>query len=251
MFIGKLFVLVPVYNEGRGAAALVARFPQLLHPIVERYEIVVIDDGSTDESVPELEKIRATCPFTLIAHKTNRGLRDTLQTGLTYIGKIVTDQDVIVLLDGDDTHDPCHIKEMLSYIAQGADVVIASRYRPGATITGLSFIRRQLSRGAAVLGAVLFRIRGVRDYTCGYRAIRGASLRSLIARFGDRIFETGAGSFICSVELLLKLSLVATHFAEVPIKLHYERKQGLSKMRTFRMIRDFFTLWYCRRTWTG
>jgi dolichol-phosphate mannosyltransferase len=75
-------------------------------------------------------------------------------------------------------------------------------------------------------------IRNVRDYTCGYRLYRTASLQKVRAHFGEKwIQETG---FACMVELLYKLYLTGAAIREVPFSLRYDEKLGNSKMQVAR-----------------
>jgi dolichol-phosphate mannosyltransferase len=91
----------------------------------------------------------------------------------------------------------------------------------------------------------MFPIRGVRDYTCGFRAYRADALRRAIARYGDGLIsETG---FSCMADLLLKLRTLPLEMGEVPLELRYDRRGGGSKMRVLRTIRQTLGLLLRRR----
>ena len=77
------------------------------------------------------------------------------------------------------------ILEMMKLIDGGCDVVVASRFRPGATVRGVPFYRQVLSVGASWLCRVVFPTRGVRDFTCGYRAIRASVLQQALQKYGS------------------------------------------------------------------
>jgi len=244
--ISRIFVFFPVYNEGRSAGALLARIGDTLGRAGLTYHVVAVDDGSSDDSVEHLMREGASQPFTLLRHHPNRGLRAALRTGISWLSSHIDEHDCVVFMDGDDTHDPSQISEMVRCMETGDDIVIASRFRRGATIFGLSPIRRFLSLGAATIGMLIFRIPGVRDYSCGYRAVRGSLLKKVATMYGDQLFELEGVSFICCVELLLKLGASAKKIGEVPLVLHYGRKEAPSKMRAFRMIRSYVSLWHIR-----
>ena len=89
--------------------------------------------------------------------------------------------------------------------------------------------RKVLSVAASALFRVLFPTPGVRDFTCGYRAYRASVLKRAMDRYGDSLFEFDG--FQCMVDLLLKLRKIGARFAEVPVVLRYDLKQGLAARR--------------------
>ena len=154
------------------------------------------------------------------------------------------DDDVIVTLDADNTHNPFLIQRMLGQIAEGSDIVIASRYQPGARVLGLSFFRVLTSIGAGFLFRVGVGLEGVKDYTCGFRVYRVDVLKKTLTHYGDRfILQKGFG---CMAEILIKTAQFSTVISEVPMILRYDFKRGVSKMKvmstvlqTCRMILDY------------
>ena len=134
---------------------------------------------------------------------------------------------------------------MVQMVREGHDVVIASRYRPGARVVGVSLPRRFTSYGASWLFRILFPTPGVRDYTCGFRAYRGQVLTSAVSRYGSRFVE--AQGFQCMVDILLKLRKLDVIFGEVPMILRYDLKLGSSKMRVARTIWQTLSLLLKRR----
>ena len=244
--MSTLHVFFPVYNEGQSAGNLVRRVDAECKTLGRPHHVLVVDDGSRDGSVASIRAASEGVPLTLVEHGNNRGLRAALETGIQWLVKNAADEDIAVFMDGDDTHDPRQIAAMAEHIAQGAEVVIASRFRKGVQIAGVPRYRQLLSFGANLFGMTFFHIRGVRDYACGYRAIRMTSLKALAARYDGRLFELEGLGFICSVEMLVKLGDVATRFAEVPIDLRYDRKEAASKMDALRTVSGYFALFVHR-----
>ena len=100
--------------------------------------------------------------------------------------------------------------------------------RRGATVRGVPFLRRLTALGVVMLFKTIHPVRGVWDYTCGYRAYRIGLLQDADRRFGGRLIEeTG---FACMVEALLKLNAMGARFAEVGLHLRYDLKPTESKM---------------------
>ena len=101
-------------------------------------------------------------------------------------------------------------------------------------------LRRLMSRGAAHMFRVVAKVDGVRDFTSGYRAYRVSLLRRAAGHWGERlVVEQG---FACMVELLLKLRHCNPRIAEVPLVLQYDRKQGASKLKLARTLKQYFKL---------
>jgi dolichol-phosphate mannosyltransferase len=130
-------------------------------------------------------------------------------------------------------------------VRAGNDVVIASRFQPGARVHGVPQSRALYSLAARWMFQLLFPIRGVRDYTCGYRAYRAGALQQAVDVYGERLIrETG---FSCMAEVLLRLRKLPVRMAEVPLELHYDRRGNDSKMRVLRTIRQTLLLMFRRR----
>lgn len=222
-----IYLLLPAYNEQEALALLLPKIHQVMQQHQLTGQIVVVDDGSADGTA---EAARAAGAHQVLAHPHNMGLAAALRTGLGYIASAAQSDDVIVIMDADNTHDPDLIPRMLQQIDAGFAVVIASRFRPGARVVGVPFIRQFLSSLGGWVYRLLVPIRGVRDYTCGYRAYRAGVIQKAVQCWGDRfITETG---FAAMVDILLKLRLLDhVSMTELPFVLRYDRKPGVSKMR--------------------
>jgi dolichol-phosphate mannosyltransferase len=205
-----------------------------------RTEIVVVDDGSTDGTAQAASfapgKISDAFQVEVQRHEKNRGLAAALTTGLARTLELSRgDEDTLVAMDADNTHPPESIPLMVGTIWDGQDIVIASRYQPGAVQHGVPAFRRFLSWGARVLFRLLLPIPGVRDYTCGYRAYRVSLLREAWERTEANLI-TSRG-FACTDELLIKLALITNKIREIPFTLRYDRKPGESKLKLGETIR--------------
>ncbi|KAB2952571.1 glycosyltransferase [Heliorestis acidaminivorans] len=234
-----LYILLPAYNEAKSLPNLLQKF-QNFRRDVEDLKIVIVDDGSQDDTAVIAESFQGLLDVEVIRHGQNRGLGCAMTTGLKWICKVAKQDDVVVTMDADDTHDPGHIPAMMEKIRRGADVVIASRYQEGGEQVGLSQVRRLMSWGASTFLGVLFGIEGVKDYSSGYRAYRVGILQQAFERFGDNFIE--AQGFDCMAEILLKLRTFQPNFAEVPLVLRYDRKTGPSKMPVLETVFQYLFL---------
>jgi dolichol-phosphate mannosyltransferase len=244
--IGEILVVLPAYNEGLGLETLLNRFRDTLGG--RRYRIVVVDDGSRDNTPEILTRRAADLPLVVITHPVNRGLAETLWDGLAWVAKNAADDDVVITMDGDDTHDPCYVDSMLKRIEEGNDVVIASRFQPGSKVVGVPPHRQLFSYGVLVLLRLLIPIPGVRDYACGYRATRAAVIRRAVQTFGEKLLDLREWGFICTAELLCKLHTIGARCAEVPFILRYDLKASASHLRAMRTISGYALLvWKIRQ----
>ncbi len=231
----KAIVVLPAYNEELHIRALLQKIDDALQRQGIAYQVLVVDDGSVDGTRAAVESFRERIPVSIHRHEVNQGLGRTIRDGLRLASEMASDDDIVITMDADETHLPELIPRMLQMIGEGRDVVIASRYQPGARVVGVSLLRRTLSYGASVLFRVVFPTRGVRDFTCGYRAYRASVLRGAAASYGDNFVATGG--FECMVDLLLTLRNMRVVFGEVPIVLRYDFKHDASKMQVAKTIR--------------
>lgn len=239
-------IMLPAYNEAENLPPLLEKMQAVMAAYGEPYRVPVVDDGSTDATADVLERCRAKIPLEVVRHQVNMGLAQTLRDGLRRAADDASADDVIITMDADNTHEPNHIASMLERLAEGYDVVIASRYEPGGQEIGLSFQRHVLSRTANLLLKIFFPTRGVRDFTCGYRAYRADVLKRAWQVYGDRLIE--ATTFAAMAEVLLKLRLLGIRASEVPLVLRYDQKRGSSKMRVGRTMANYaYMVWRVRR----
>jgi dolichol-phosphate mannosyltransferase len=207
--------------------------------------VIVVDDGSSDGTAAAARSAAGGLDVRVVAHPENRGLNEAIRSGLLAALEQVGEDDIVVTMDADDTHAPGLISRMTMLVEEGNDVVVASRYAPGGRVLGVPLSRRVLSRGASLLFRAVYPVRGVRDYTCGYRAYRAGLLKAAFARWGDEfISEPG---FSCMVDILLKLSRLDAVVTEAPLVLRYGRKPGKSKMNVRRTMAQTLSLLARRR----
>jgi dolichol-phosphate mannosyltransferase len=233
-----LSVVLPAYNEAACLNELLERISRVVAAAVSEYEIVVVDDGSTDETLTVAEAAAERLPVRVVQHPRNRGYGRALGSGFE---AALQRGDIVVTLDADDSHGPELILSMIERLNEGNDLVIASRFVTGGREVGVPPFRRLLSRAAALVGRVVFRVPGVRDYTSGYRAYRSTLLARLVqpAEGPGLPRETG---FAAGLELLLGAAALRASIAEVPLVLRYDRKRSESGLRLRDALPRYFSL---------
>ncbi len=232
-------IVLPAYNEEETILPLIMDIKRILGERFSDFEVIVVNDGSTDNTAKIVSELNLHI-LKLVEHNRNKGLSESIKTGLLYALKNFDENDIIVTMDADNTHSPGLIHRMSTFIEEGNDVVIASRYRPGARVIGLTLARKTISFGGNMLLRLLFPTRGVKDYTSGYRAYRAGVL--------SKAFDLWENSFInepgfsCQVDILLKLRKMRVIMNEVPLILRYDQKESASKMNVTSTIIDTLKL---------
>lgn len=251
-----LYILLPAYNEDQALPSLLKDIEQISAQIP--HQTVIVDDGSTDHTADVVRKFAQTHPnIHIVSHSQNQGLGAALNSGFQFVlnfnqyydnlweERLIKHQlapDMVITMDADNTQPADCIPKLYEAICSGADLVIASRYVSGGEQNGLSLGRRGLSWGAGRVMHYFAPIKGVRDYSCGYRAYRLALLAEGTRQYGPEIIKSR--NFSGMVELLLKVAPFAECVTEIPLKLHYELKKGASKMKIWQTIWGYVQLIY-------
>ena len=236
-------IVVPVYNESAVVSELHTRITKVMEEVGKPFEIVFVDDGSTDATGPELEAIVGNdARVMVLSLRRNFGQTSALQAGFDFARG-----EVVVAMDGDLQHDPAEIPLLLTKIDEGFD--IASGWR--VSREGEPFHRRIPSR---VANWLLARVSGVElhDFGTTFKAYRRDVLQdvrlygdmhryvpAICARMGARIAEVpisnaprtaGQSSYGISRTLPVALDLLTLRFLTVYLTrpLHLFGKWGVT-----------------------
>jgi len=180
----KLSIIVPVYNEQNTINSILDQVEESLKALtsIKSYELIVIDDHSTDNSKQVLEKrILSKDNYTLLSHDVNSGKGAAIQTGIAK-----TTGDIVLIQDADLEYDPNDYKILLRPFVEGkADVVYGSRFK-GEVSRVLYFWHAMGNCFLTFLSNMLTNLNLTDMETC-YKAFRGDILRNMILtsnRFG-------------------------------------------------------------------
>ncbi len=225
-------VVVPVYNEEDSLALLGQRLHTVLAGLGRSYEIVLVDDGSTDGTWAQLQTLARTMPhLRAIRFRRNFG-----QTAAMSAGFEAARGDAVITLDADLQNDPADIPLLLARMDQGCDVVSGWRQHRQDPL-----LNRRLP--SMIANALISKITGVRlhDYGCTLKAYRREVIQG-IRLYGEM------HRFIPALA-----SWVGGRIEEVPVH-HHARQFGASKYglgRTFRVVLDLFTVKFLLRYSAG
>jgi dolichol-phosphate mannosyltransferase len=240
-----VYIGLPAHNEETALPRLLQRIELLGASLQKTITVVLYNDGSTDSTSIIARQWQERLSLVLLDCPQNKGLGAGLRALVQHVVETAHDEDILVIMDCDETQDPAQVREMLRSIEEGADVVIGSRFVRGAIVRGVPLLRRVTALGAVALFKLIHPVRGVRDYTCGYRSYRVSALKRASNSYGAKLIEESG--FSCMPELLLKLNALGFQFTEVPLQLRYDLKPTASKMAVGSNIRALLKLLFHSR----
>ncbi len=221
MQIKKLSVVIPVYNEEENIERLYEELKEVLDRLRLDYEIIFVNDGSTDRSPEILDRLAEKDPKVRVIHfRKNYG-----QTAAMYAGFQYAEGDVIITMDGDLQNDPKDIPKLLEKIEEGYDIV--SGWRKNRKDPFLSRILP-----SKIANWIISKVTGVHlhDYGCTLKAYRKEVAKNF-RLYGDmhRFLPAVAKSFGAKIT-----EVVVNHRP----RLYGKSKYGIG--RTIRVILDIF-----------
>ena len=237
-----IWILLPAFNEEASLPVLLPKIHESMTRWGKPYHLIVCNDGSRDQTGRLLAAYAAHYPLEVITHKINRGLGETSRDLFERAAELADANDVIVRMDCDDTHEPEFIPTMVQALGDKCDVVIASRFRPGGGQEGVNAYRAFISRAANLFMKIFFPIRGLREYSCGFRAYRASVIQRAIGVYGNNFIQLKGLGFTCTLEKLVKLHLLGARFDEVAFMLRYDQKKSPSKMVSSVTTLGYFVL---------
>ncbi|MBN3040104.1 MAG: glycosyltransferase [Candidatus Omnitrophica bacterium] len=236
-----IYFVLPVFNEAENIGELVKGLRLIMKDI--DYRIIAVNDGSTDDSLAILKKLKkAKDDITIENFIINMNIGAVFSTAIdSALKQSDSDDDVLVVLESDQTSELNLISSLIKEIQEkGNDVAVASRYAPGGGYRNFPMHRRVYSFCANFFLRMVFPIGSkVRDYTIFLRAYKMSVFYPLVEHFSIfGIFQTQG--FIANSELLIKISMFSKKISEIPFVYDYGKKVGKSKMRIIGTINEYF-----------
>jgi len=231
----KYYVFFPAYNEHKAIERVLRETDKLFNENgLSPLELVVVDDGSLDNTVEIVKNLQSSLPITLLQHKHNKGLGAALNTGLIHIIKKANNEDVIVTTESDGCQDTSKLILLTKAVLDGADLAVATPLI-GEGFKGVPLYRRFLSRGANILYGILFPIKGLDDYTNLNRAFLAKVLKKGLQNYGEDKFIDRVG-FEAVPDIILKIRDQKPFVKEVPIVIDFSNAERHSSMDVLKTI---------------
>jgi len=214
-------IVVPAYNEEANLSSTLHDMAQYLNTQDYTYEVIVVDDGSTDktsEIAHALAPLFSRCK--ILKNETNRGKGYAVKKG-----SLSSQEELMLFMDADNATRICHLKEFIEAARQGYDLVIGSRrLKDSKVIRRQPFLRRVLGTAYILLSGLILGIK-VKDYNCGFKLFRRDAARQLFSQLTrhDWSFDS---------ELIYLAKKARFKIKEVPVT--WEDRKTTSKVRPFR-----------------
>ncbi len=217
----------PAYNDAGTIPSMVIAVDMTLRAITDDYEIIVVNDGSSDYTADVLEELKRSYPnLKVVHHQKNRGYGGALRTGFATASK-----ELVFYTDGDAQYDPREITLLLE--AMGPEVDVVNGWK----------LKRSDPLHRVVIGKLYhwtvrtaFGLK-VRDTDCDFRLFR---------RYVFDKVQLERNSGVICVEMMKKVQDAGFSIAQVPVS-HYHRAYGHSQFfnfgRVFRVGVDLIRLW--------
>lgn len=193
----KIFIIIPAHNEETVIASVIKEVQNAGYP-----NIIVMDDGSKDNTANQAEKTGVT----VLTHMINRGKGAAVKTGIE-AAKLLK-ADIIVTLDGDGQHNPKDIHRMIRKLHQGYDIVLGSRLKNPTGMPKYKII-------ANILGNIfVYLLYGlwVTDSQSGFRAYSKNAFSTI---------NTKTDRYEYDSEVIFEIKRNKLKFIEIPIEVRY------------------------------
>lgn len=232
-----IYFIIPARNEERNLPLLVSNTRSAMLIIKHPYEIVIVNDGSTDGTSELCRKFAKELPLLEISLGSNIGVDEAFKAGFRYVLGKVKKGDVIITKEADNTSDPSILARMVDLVRQGSDLVLASCFAKEGGVENSSLDRHILSFGANLLIKMFFPLRGIHTYSSFYRAYNALTIKRIWEAYEGKLIEERG--FVCMVEMLVKIARLSVNITEVPMTLRCDKREGVSKMRRSKTIAGY------------
>ncbi len=210
-------VVIAAYNEGRRIGEVLRRLA------AERLDVVVVDDGSTDDTAV----VASAGSAVVLRHAVNRGQGAALQTGITFALRVGA--DVIVTFDADGQHDPDDIDKLVAPVMAGTcDIALGSRFLDARS--SVPHARRMLLKAGILFTRSLSRV-SVTDTHNGLRALGRKAAGELVIS-SDRMAHAS--------QIIDAIRVHRWRFVEVPVVISYTTASLAKGQRGTNAIRIAF-----------
>ena len=223
----RLDIIIPVYNEG---ANILPTLQSVMQAVRTPSRVLICYDNDDDDTLPAIRNNRDALGGLDLAFVRNRGRG---AHGAVLTGFAASDSPCAVVLPADDDYNAGILDLMVEQAQSGCDIVCASRFMPGGSMTGCPWLKAVLVR-AANFTLYHFARLGTHDASNGFRLFS--------RRVMDEIAIESDQGFCYSIELLVKCDRLGWRIGEVPAR-WFERAHGSSRFKVIRWLPAYLR-WY-------
>lgn len=224
----SLSIIIPVYNNEKTISLTLKKIREVLKTDFTNYEIIVINDGSIDNTLNALRaKEKEISNLKIISYSKNMGKGYAVKSGmLTSLG------NTVVYIDGDFDVSPNTLKNYILEV-KDFDIVIASKYHPNSKVN-IPGSRTFMSRTFNLIVKIFTRIK-INDTQAGLKAGKGEVMRKIF----NKMFING---YAFDVELLTLATIMKFKIKEMPVEINIDQKFKMKN--ALRMLLDVLWISY-------
>ncbi len=234
-----IYVCIPSYNEASTVGLLLWKIRAVFAGFSREYQLLVLDDGSTDATGEVMEPYTRVLPLTLLRHTQRQGYAASVEALLRKAVEL-TDRpkrDAAILMHADFTHSPQAIPDLVRRIESGADMVVADGKLTGNVSPGYRLIRRT----APLFFRGVVSVPDVRDLVSGFAIIRLIALRNALRSQPGRLLV--CDEWAANAELYWRAGRYSRRIESVPALERHDLRTRSSRVRPWELARH---LWAAR-----
>ena len=217
----RVWIVIPTYNEAVNVEQIVQAVADELDRVCPGdYRVLIVDDASPDGTGVLADRLAEDMSSVEVLHRTAKaGLGSAYRDG--FRRALGAGAELVIEMDADFSHDPHYLPALLA-AADGADLVLGSRYVPGGGVRDWGLVRRIISRGGGIYARLLLGV-SVQDLTGGFKCIHREVLQAI------ELDTVRAEGYVFQIEVTYRAILAGFRVHEVPI-VFKDRTAGTSKM---------------------
>jgi dolichyl-phosphate beta-glucosyltransferase len=228
-----LSIIIPAYNEEKRIGPTLDKIHSFLKTKDYLYEIVIVDDGSSDNTVKEAKKssLFMENKLSVISNGTNKGKGFSVKTGI-----LTAKGDYVLFSDADLSTPIEEIDKFFSQITLGFDIAIGSRSIKGSDIKLPQPFSRELMGRLFNLLVRLFILKSIKDTQCGFKLFKAEAAKNIASRMQ-------IDGFVFDVEMLYLARKLGYQIKEVPVVWIDSQESKVSLLGDFRKVgRELFSI---------
>jgi glycosyltransferase involved in cell wall biosynthesis len=234
-----IYVCIPAHNEATTVGLVLWKIRKVFDAFRREYQLLVLNDGSTDDTAERLAGYAKVLPLTVLSHPERQGYAASADR-LLRLALERTDRprrDCAVLMHADFAHAPDALPDLIKRMDSGVDLVVAQGQVAGTATRGYRMLRRL---GPLLLGRAAWRAE-IKDPLSGFLAVRLSCLRLALKQPAPLASLDGLAA---NAELVRRLAPHARRIASVPVMERQDLRQRPSRLSAWTEARR---LWTARR----
>jgi glycosyltransferase involved in cell wall biosynthesis len=237
----KLSIVVFAYNEEQNIGSLLKK----VNTKKKRYhridKIFVIEDGSTDKTFQIIKRFKRKFPIEIWHNYPNIGFGRSYQLVIEKVAKILPVNDYILFIEGDNSSELEYLPKIFHKINKNFDLILCSRYHKRSRNIKVPLRRKIGSYSMNKFIRWYFKTK-ITDNSLLYKTYKIRTLEKVLGEYGDKLVTQKR--FTAITEVLIKLLTLKPRPStiEIPIIYNHGNRLGVSKMKIFKTLKEYFNL---------